>query len=257
MLVDSHCHLHMLSEDPEGVLAAAAAEGVEHFLTVSVAVEEAAELKRLVALYPQVSASIGVHPCGEGQDPGMDELVRLAADPDYVAVGETGLDYFYGEGDLEWQRERFRRHVRAARQVRKPLIIHSRGAPEDTARILKEEGADTVGGIIHCFTEDYPSARRFLDLGFHISLSGILTFRNADALRETAARLPSDRLLVETDCPYLAPVPHRGKENRPAFVRHTAQCLAELHKMPLERMAEITSENFYRLFPTIERRASA
>lgn len=251
VLIDSHCHFHLLeeNEDTAAALARAREAGVGHFLNVAVDVESADLLRALNRRFPDVSVSIGVHPSGTGADPDVAELARLAADDTFVAVGETGLDYVYNQGDLEWQRERFRRHVRAAREIGKPVIIHTRGAPEDTVRILTEERASDVGGVIHCFTEDWPTARAFLDLGFYISLSGILTFRNADALRDTAARLPMDRLLIETDAPYLAPVPHRGKENQPAWVGRVAETLADLKKLSVEQVAEETSANFRNCFP--------
>jgi TatD DNase family protein len=250
MFVDSHCHFHLLKDSPDAdaVIAAAEAEGVGHFLDVAVDVEHRDKLVAFAEAHEQVWTSVGVHPSGTGEDPEPDILVSLSRHPKVVAIGETGLDYVYNEGDLEWQRERFRRHVRAARAAGKPVIVHTRGAPEDTVTILREERADEVGGVIHCFTEDWDSARAFMDLNFHISLSGILTFRRAEALRETAARIPLDRLLIETDAPYLAPVPHRGRENRPAWVRHTAECLAKVKGVSLEEVAERTTANFFSLF---------
>ncbi|WP_435101367.1 TatD family hydrolase [Arhodomonas sp. AD133] len=251
MLVDSHCHFHLLEDhaDTDAALAAAKTDGVEHFLNVAVDVENRDALIALAERYPEISTSIGVHPSGTGEDPEPDVLAALADHPRIVAIGESGLDYAYNQDQPAWQRERFRRHVRAAHLAGKPIIVHTRAAPEDTVTILREEHAREVGGIIHCFTEDWPTARALLDEGFYISLSGILTFRNADALRETAARIPLDRLLIETDCPYLAPVPHRGKENQPAWVRHVAECLAEVRGVPFETVAEATTENFYQLFP--------
>ncbi len=256
--MDSHCHLHLLglADDalPE-VIATAEAEGVAHFLSVAVDVESAPLLRTLSARFPQVSVSLGVHPSAQGRDPSVEELIELAAPAEFVAIGETGLDYHYNKGDLEWQRERFRRHIRAARELGKPLIVHSRSAPEDTVRILREEGAAEVGGVIHCFTEDWDTASACLDLGFYISLSGIVTFRNADTLREVAKRLPLERLLIETDAPYLAPVPHRGKPNRPAYVRYVAEQVAELKQIDYSEVASATYENFFRLFPLAERAA--
>ncbi len=255
-LVDSHCHLHMLDSaepHPEPYLEAAEQQGVRQFLTVSVDLDSFPQLLQMAEAYPQVYTSVGVHPCGEHlRMVSPEALAELADHPRVLAIGETGLDYLCSEqeSDREWQHQRFRDQIRAARIAGKPLIIHTRGAPEDTARILKEEGADDVGGIIHCFTENWKAACAFLDLGFHISLSGILTFRNADALRKVARKLPDRCLLVETDCPYLAPVPHRGKQNQPAFVREVAECLAEVRGSRLEAVAEQTTENFHRLFPT-------
>jgi TatD DNase family protein len=190
-----------------------------------------------------------VHPNEtKGHDPDVDELVELAGHGKVVAIGETGLDYFRSEGDLEWQRERFRRHIAAAKRTGLPLIIHTRDAFEDTARILKEEGADAVGGVMHCFAGDRAEARASLDLGFHISLSGIVTFNNAEELREVAKLVPAERLLVETDAPYLTPVPHRGKPNVPGFTRFVAECVAEQRGVSWEELAETTSDNFFRLF---------
>ncbi len=258
-LVDSHCHLHMLEtqeDHPEPYLKLAAEQDVGHFLTVSVDLDSFPGLLALAEAYPQISTSVGVHPCGKTlRMASPEELAGLAAHPKVLAIGETGLDYLCidGEHDHEWQHQRFRDQIRAARLAGKPLIIHSRQAPEDTARILKEEGADAVGGIIHCFTENWKAACAFLDLGFHISLSGILTFQGAGKLRKVAKKLPADYLLVETDCPYLTPVPYRGRQNQPAFVRQVAACLAEVRGERLENVAEYTTENFYRLFPTAAR----
>ena len=220
MLVDSHCHLQMLdpSESTEAVLARAAEAGVQHCLTVAVSLADSARTLALAQEFPQVSASVGAHPSDDGPEPTAAELVRLAQSPHAVAVGETGLDYHYNKGDLEWQRERFRQHIRAAREVGKPLIVHTRDAREDTVRILREEKAHEVGGVMHCFTEDYDMAARCLDMGFYISFSGIVTFRNAESLRDVARRVPLERVLIETDSPYLAPVPNRGRTNQPAWV---------------------------------------
>lgn len=251
MLVDSHCHLHLLEEnaDTDAALSTARAAGVGHFLNVAVDVESRDALLALSGRYPDVSTSLGVHPSGTGMDPDTDMLAALCEDARFVAVGETGLDYVYDRGDLTWQRDRFRRHIRAARALRKPIIVHTRGAPADTVRILREEKAYEVGGVIHCFTEDLDTALACIDLGFLISLSGILTFRNADALRKTAAAIPLDALLVETDCPYLAPVPHRGSENQPAWVGHVAECLAEIRGESFDTVVEVTGRNFFRGFP--------
>jgi TatD DNase family protein len=250
MLVDSHCHLQMLdpSEPTGAVLARAGEAGVQHFLTVAVSLDDSTRVLELAARFPQVSASVGAHPSDDGREPGVQDLVRLAQADEAVAVGETGLDYHYNQGDLEWQRERFRHHIRAAREVGKPLIVHTRDAREDTVKILRDEKAGEAGGVIHCFTEDYDTAARCLDLGFYISFSGIVTFRNADSLREVAGRVPLERLLIETDSPYLAPVPHRGKQNEPAFVRHVAEKIAELREMSVDEVARVTTENFFRLF---------
>ena len=258
LLIDSHCHLQMLeSKDGRDTVAymdAARDRGVGYFLTVAVDLAGLPDLLAITERYPFTATSVGVHPCADAdQNPAPEELARLADHPAVLAIGETGLDYLCAdESARPMQQQRFRRHIQAACLAGKPVIVHTRGAPEDTARILEEEGASQVGGIIHCFTEDLESAERFMAQGFHISLSGILTFRNADALREVARQLPLDRLLVETDCPYLAPVPHRGRQNEPAFVREVAECLAEVRGESLETVARATTENFRRLFPTAE-----
>jgi TatD DNase family protein len=260
-LVDSHCHLDRLDLAPfDGdlgrALEAARQVGVEHVLCVNIDLEHFDGVSAIAERFPDVTCSVGVHPSEtEGRDPGVDELVRLAAHPRVVAIGETGLDYHYNEGDLTWQRERFRRHVEAARRTGKPLIIHTRDAREDTIAILREERAAEVGGVMHCFTEDWAMARQALDLGFYISMSGIVTFKKADQVKDVARRVPLDRLLVETDAPYLTPVPYRGKPNQPGYVLHTARHVAELRGIPLEDLARVTTDNFYRLFPV--RRAAA
>lgn len=251
MLVDSHCHLDFpeLAGRLDDVLASMNASGVGHALCVCVSLDRFEDVLRIARSDARLSASVGVHPDSrEAVEPDVDTLVRLATDPKVVAIGETGLDYYRTEGDTEWQRERFRVHIRAARASRKPLIVHTRAASADTIRLLREEGADEAGGVLHCFTEDWETARAGLDLGFHVSFSGIVTFRNAQSLREVAARIPDDRLLVETDAPYLAPVPKRGKTNEPAWVLHVAECLAQLRGRTLEEIARTTTGNFFRLF---------
>lgn len=254
MLVDSHCHLDRLDLAPFGgsfftLMEHTRRAGVGHTLCVSIDLEGYPAMLSLVEGIPDISISVGVHPNDkERREPEPDELAALAAHPQNVAIGETGLDYFHGKGDLEWQRDRFRRHIAAARLARKPLIIHSRDAKADTLRILREEGASEVGGVMHCFTEDWEMARAALDLGFYISFSGIVTFRNAQPLREVAALVPADRLLIETDAPYLAPVPHRGKPNYPSYVERVAACVAEQRGESPERIAEATTANFFRLF---------
>lgn len=254
MLVDSHCHIDRLDLKPyEGSLDTLLDEtleaGVGHLLCVSIDMESYPQMLALVETYTQISISVGVHPNEqECREPEPDELVELAKHPKNVAIGETGLDYFRSEGDLDWQRERFRRHIAAARACSKPLIIHSRAAKEDTLTILREEQAADVGGVMHCFTEDWEMAKQALDLGFYISFSGIITFRSAEDLRQVAARVPADRLLIETDAPYLAPVPHRGKPNYPRYVSHVADCLAEIRGMEPAELAQLTRDNFFRLF---------
>jgi len=254
MLVDSHCHLDRIDLTPyagdfAALLAATRAAGVGHSLCVSIDLAAYPAMLALVEPHAEVSVSVGVHPNERDTvEPDPDTLVDLARHPKNVAIGETGLDYYHGKGDLEWQRERFRRHVAAARLAHKPLIIHSRDARADTLAILREERASEVGGVMHCFTEDWDTAARAMDLGFHISFSGILTFKSADELREVARRVPDDRLLVETDSPYLAPVPHRGKPNEPRHVVHVAAVLAELRGTDVETIAAVTTANFARLF---------
>ncbi len=255
MYVDSHCHLDFpeLSDRLDTVLARMHDNRVERALCVSVTLDDFPRVLALAEAHPQLYASVGVHPdYPDTTEPDVDTLVRLAAHPKVIATGETGLDYFRTEGDpaevCGWQRERFRVHIRAARRSRKPLIVHTRSASVDTIAILREEGADAVGGVMHCFTETWEVARAALDLGFFVSLSGIVTFRNAESLRAVARRMPLDRLLIETDSPYLAPVPHRGKMNEPGFVRHVGEFLAELLGESHERFAEITTANFDRCF---------
>ncbi|MEZ5540734.1 MAG: TatD family hydrolase [Pseudomonadota bacterium] len=254
MLVDSHCHLDMLDLAPfggslDGVLTAARASDVGHFLCVAVNLEDFPAMLRIAESHADVTASVGLHPNERGgREPSIDDLVQLARHPRVVAIGETGLDYFRSEGDLGWQRERFRRHIAAARESGKPLIIHSRDAGADTIDILADERADEIGGVMHCFTGDWELARQAMALNFHISFSGIVTFRSATILQEVARRLPLERMLVETDCPYLAPVPHRGKPNQPAWVRHTAECIAGLRGESYDTIAAATTANFRTLF---------
>ena len=254
MLIDSHCHLDTLDLEPfggrlEGVLDAARDQGVGHFLCVSINLEDYPGMLALAEPHEQVSVSVGLHPNEQGgHDPDIDELVELAKHPKVVAIGETGLDYFRSEGDLDWQRDRFRRHIAAAKISGKPLIIHSRDAKEDTLEILEAEGASEVGGVMHCFTGDWDMAERAMELNFHISFSGIVTFKNAQVLQDVATKMPTDRMLVETDCPYLAPIPHRGKQNQPAFVRYVAEYVAGLRGETYEQVAANTTENFKRLF---------
>ena len=254
MLVDSHCHLDRLDLEPfggrmEGVLDTAREQGVGHFLCVSINMEDYPAMFRIAEAHEQISASVGLHPNEQGgHDPDTDELVELATHPKVVAIGETGLDYFRSEGDLDWQRDRFRRHIAAAKVSGKPLIIHSRDAKEDTLEILEAEGASEVGGVMHCFTGDWDMAQRAMDLNFYVSFSGIVTFKSAQVLQDVATKMPPDRMLVETDCPYLAPVPHRGKPNQPAFVRHVAEFIAGLRGETYEQVAANTTENFKNLF---------
>ncbi len=255
MFVDSHCHLDRLNLTPfggtlAGVLEAAAACGVTHLLSVAVDLESWPALVRMTEPYPSIALSVGVHPSeNSGRAPTVTELVALSrAEPRVVALGETGLDYYYGRDDMARQQNGFRIHIAAAREVGKPLIVHTRDAREDTLRILKEEGAAEVGGVLHCFTEDWAMAERALALNFHLSFSGIVTFKNAKQIQDTARQVPAERLLVETDSPYLAPTPHRGKPNHPAWVRHVAECVAQLRGESLEQIAAVTTANYCRLF---------
>ena len=259
MLVDSHCHLDLI--DPslarvDALLAEAAAVGVGHFLCVSVSLENAPVVRGLAARFDHVSASVGVHPNHVDEaDPDVATLTALAADPLIVAVGETGLDYHYGADHISLQQARFRTHIRAAREVGKPLIVHMRDATDDTLRILAEERAGEVGGVMHCFSEDWPTAQRALDLGFYVSFSGIVTFKTADPIRDAARQVPGDRLLVETDSPYLAPVPYRGKQNQPAYVREVADRVAALRGMSSADLDALVGRNFFALFPAAVRAA--
>ena len=251
LLVDSHCHLDFA--DFEGredeLLAAMKANDVGWALIAGVTIERLPAVLALTERFPNLYAAVGVHPdTQEGEEPDQDRLIRLADHPKVVAIGETGLDYYRLEGDLEWQRERFRTHIRAARRTGKPLIIHTREAAADTLKILEEEGAGEVGGVFHCFTETLAVAEAALRLGFHISFSGIVTFKNALQIKEVASFVPLDRILVETDAPYLAPVPHRGKLNHPALVRHVADEVARLKGIDTVALAQATTANFFRLF---------
>jgi TatD DNase family protein len=251
MLVDSHCHLDFpeLAADIDAILGKMRENGVTHALCVSVTLEDFPQVRALAERYAQLYASVGVHPdYPDVPEVAVEDLTQRAAHPKVVAIGETGLDYHRIQGDCEWQRERFRRHIRAARACGKPLIVHTRDAAGDTIAIMREEGADEVGGVMHCFTETWETAQAALDLGFHISFSGIVTFKNARALKEVARRVPLARMLIETDSPYLAPVPYRGKTNQPALVKYVAEEIARLTGESAERVGQVTSENFFRLF---------
>ncbi|HYQ99655.1 MAG TPA: TatD family hydrolase [Casimicrobiaceae bacterium] len=251
MFVDSHCHLDFpeFAGKLPAVLDAMAAARVTHALCISVNLPDWPAVHALASAHPNLYATVGVHPdYPDTPEPTVDDLVALAAREKVVAIGETGLDYYRQTGDLEWQRARFRTHIRAARGARKPLVIHTRAAGDDTLAIMREERAGDAGGVMHCFTETWEVARAALDLGFHISFSGIVTFRNAQALKDVARRVPRERMLIETDSPYLAPVPHRGETNQPAFVPHVAAEIARLTGVPVETIARETSANFFRLF---------
>ena len=248
-LVDSHCHLTLLEQDLNVVFANAADQGVEHMLCVSIDLQTFPQILQLAKQHGNVSASLGVHPNTEiSREPSVYDIAELAAAPEVVAIGETGLDYFRSEGDLEWQRDRFRNHIRAAKIVKKPLIIHNRDSGDDLMKILQEEGAEEIGGVMHCFVGDWANAAHALDMNFYISFSGIVTFKNAMTVQEVAKQIPLDRLLVETDSPYLAPVPCRGKPNQPAYVRYVAEFLALLRGEKFGDLAQRTTDNFYNLF---------
>jgi TatD DNase family protein len=251
MLVDSHCHLNFpeFTENMPAVLQAMQENDVHHALCIGVTLEKFPQVLAIAEANPHIWATVGIHPDNEGvEEADVNRLLALADHPKVIGIGETGLDYFRLTGDLEWQRERFRTHIRAAIACDKPLVIHTRNAAEDTLRIMREEGADKCGGVMHCFTESQEVADQAMELGFYISLSGIVTFKNAQALKEVARNIPLDRMLVETDSPYLAPVPFRGKTNQPAYVRHVAEHIADLRGISLGEVAEATTRNFFRLF---------
>ena len=251
MFIDSHCHINLpeLADKMDEVLANMRANDVSTALCVSVELPKLPEILALAEKHDNIYASVGVHPDYELDDePTQEELVRLAQHPRVVAIGETGLDYFRLTGDLEWQRNRFRTHIRAAVETGKPLIIHTRSASEDTLRIMREEGAEKVGGVMHCFTESMEVALAAIELNFYISFSGIVTFKKALELKEVAKHIPLERMLIETDSPYLAPVPFRGKLNQPAYVKHVAEEIAKLRGISVEEVGEATSANFKKLF---------
>lgn len=253
-LIDSHCHLNMLDlalypNGIEEIFNNARQLGVEQMLCVGVDLQHFPEVLHYAETYPQVYASVGLHPTSqEKQEPSVEQLVELAQHPKVIAIGETGLDYYRVEQGTAWQQARFRRHIQAAKHLAKPLIIHTRQARQDTLAILRAEQAADVGGVLHCFTEDWAMAKAALDLNFYISFSGIVTFKNATELQAIAKRMPLDRMLVETDAPYLTPVPYRGKPNQPAYTRLVAEFIAELRQEPLEKIAEQTTANFFKLF---------
>ncbi|MCX7897239.1 MAG: TatD family hydrolase [Rhodocyclaceae bacterium] len=254
--VDSHCHLDFpgLRERLPELLAHMREHEVGWALCAGVTLERFPSMRALIAPYDNLFAAVGAHPDeADVQTPSIEALVHLAQDEKVVAIGETGLDYYRRQGDLSWQRERFRTHIRAAREVRKPLIIHCRAASADTLCILEEERAEEVGGVFHCFTESLETAHKALELGFYISFSGIVTFKNAEDLKKVAQAIPQDRLLIETDAPYLAPVPHRGKTNEPAYVRFVAEEIARLRHTTIEELGAVTTENFFTLFNTAKR----
>ena len=254
MLIDSHCHLDRIDLKPYQndfacFMHEAEANQIEHLLCIAIDLESYPAMLALVAGFQQISVTVGVHPnVQDCKDPSVDELIALGQPDNVIGIGETGLDYFRSEGDLSWQHQRFRNHIRAAKTLKKPLIIHTREAKNDTLRILKEEDAGEVGGVIHCFTEDWEFAQKALDLNFYISFSGIVTFNSATEIKEVAKKVPADRFLIETDSPYLAPVPFRGRPNYPTYVRYVAEQIAELRGTSVNKIADLSTENFYALF---------
>ena len=251
MFVDSHCHIDF--PDYQGklpeIFGEMHKERVTHALCISVNLEDFPGVLAIAEQHANAYASVGVHPDHQDQAPvDTQHLVDLSHHPKVVAIGETGLDYYRTTGDTEWQRERFRSHIRAAKITGKPLVIHTREAAHDTLRLMREEGAGEVGGVMHCFTESLEVAKAAMDLGFYISFSGIVTFTNALAIKDVATAVPLEKMLIETDSPYLAPVPHRGHVNQPAWVRHIAEEIARLKSVPLDTVADITSGNFFKLF---------
>lgn len=252
MLVDSHCHLDFadFKDDWPGILERMVAAGVGHAVCIAVTLEALAAVREVASRSERLFATVGVHPdYPHVREPDVRSLVELASDARTIAIGETGLDYYRLTGDLEWQRSRFRTHIRAAREAGLPLVVHTRAAAADTLRILREERAHEAGGVMHCFTESLDFARAALDMNFLVSFSGIVTFRNARELKEVARAIPLESVLVETDSPYLAPVPHRGKTNEPALVVHVAREVARLREIAVDEVVAATTANFFRLFP--------
>lgn len=251
MYIDSHCHINFpdFSDKLPEVFNLMQQNQVSHALCISVELEKFPEILALAEAHPHIYASVGVHPDHEScTEPSVEQLVQLARHPKVVAIGETGLDYYRLTGDLEWQRERFRTHIRAARESRKPLVIHTREAAVDTMRLMREENANEIGGVMHCFTESIEVAQAAMDMNFYISFSGIVTFKNAHSIREVAAYVPLDRILIETDSPYLSPVPYRGKTNQPGFVKYVAEEIARVKALDSEEVGQATTQNFFRLF---------
>ena len=249
--VDSHCHINFpeLYQNIDSILSKMSSNKVTHALCVSVTLDKLPDIFKIANTYAHIFASVGVHPDNEDiEEPSVEELCRLAKENKVVAIGETGLDYFRVQGDLTWQRDRFRTHIKAAIQSNLPLIIHTRNAAEDTLKIMREEGANQVGGVMHCFTESLDVALEAIKLNFYISFSGIVTFKNATDLKEVVKAIPLDRMLIETDSPYLAPLPYRGKINDPSNVIHVAEEIAKLKNISVEEVGQITTQNFFKLF---------
>jgi TatD DNase family protein len=259
MMIDSHCHLDRIDlapyqNDLSQFMRHLSEQQITHLLCVSIDLDNLPSMWELVKEFNNICISVGVHPNVEltaDQEPGVDDLIAITKGKRVVAIGETGLDYFRSEGDLSWQHQRLRTHIQAAKQLKLPIIIHSREAKDDVLRILKEEGADEVGGVIHCFTEDWEMASQAMELGFYISFSGIVTFKNATSIQDVASRIADDMFLIETDSPYLAPVPHRGKPNYPTYVKHVAEKIAELRNTSVEHVSEVSSRNYHRLFSKV------
>jgi TatD DNase family protein len=254
MLIDSHCHLDRIDLEPYQndfacFMQEAENSQIDQMLCIAIDLESYPAMLDLVSGYPQISVTVGVHPnTQDGKDPSVKELIALGNQDKVIGIGETGLDYFRSKGDLGWQQQRFRNHINAAKTLKKPLIIHTREAKHDTLRILEEENAGEIGGIIHCFTENWEFAQKALDLNFYISFSGIVTFNSAKEIKEVAKKVPADRFLIETDSPYLAPVPFRGKPNYPIYVRYVAEHIAELRGTTLNQIADLSTKNFNSLF---------
>ncbi len=251
MFVDSHCHINFsdFAGDGDAVVERMQAANVSHAMCISVTLPEWPSVVALSDRHPNIYATAGVHPDYENiEEPTVADLLTRSEHPKVQAIGETGLDYYRLQGDLDWQRQRFRTHIRAARECGKPLVIHTRSASEDTLAIMREERAGEVGGVMHCFTETWDVASAAMDLGFHISFSGIVSFKSAKDLRDVAQRVPLERMLIETDSPYLAPVPYRGKRNEPSFVPHVAAAIAAVRGVDVETVGRATSQNFFSLF---------
>ena len=254
MFIDSHCHLDRIDlqhfdNNFDTLINDIRQQQVDRMLCVSINLELYHHMRALVERYDFIDISVGNHPSDVvTHSSEMDELLRLGSDKKVVAIGETGLDYYYGKDSMDIQQQSFRTHIRVANQLHKPLIIHTRDAQQDTISIMRDEQAQQCGGVMHCFTESWEMAQQSLDLGFYISFSGIVTFRNAESLRDVASKVPDDRFLIETDSPYLAPVPHRGKKNYPGWVKHVAECLADVRGVSVEKIAELSTANYQRLF---------
>jgi len=255
MFIDSHCHINFpdFADKLPEVFSLMQQNQVSHALCISVELEKLPEILALAEAHPHVYASVGVHPDHEDcTEPSVAQLIALAEHPKVVAIGETGLDYYRLTGDLAWQRERFRTHILAACACGKPLVIHTREAAADTLSVMREENANEVGGVMHCFTESIDVAQAAMDMGFYISFSGIVTFKNAHSIREVAAYVPLERMLIETDSPYLAPVPYRGKTNQPGFVKYVAEEIARVKALDVAEVANTTTQNFFRLFKGVK-----